>query len=450
MEFRIWNLGFVWKLVLRVWNFRPTLRGASGGQAAIIAVLFLMSAMLVITGGLSSVALRQASVVRAAGAGAESYFLAEAGVEDIIYRLKTGKSVDAEEVLSDGITTVTTTAVETDGEWTIRAEGSTEDHIRAAEARLTVGSEVPFRYGIQTGEGGFFLENNAIIEGNIYANGSVEGQNNHVVHGTVVSAGPDGRVDGVYATSSVYAEEIEDSFIEGDAYYAEIDGDTTVLGTKHPGSAPLPVLPLPIPEETIDEWEAAATAGGTISSPCPYVLDEGTVTLGPAVIACDFELSGDAALTLGGHLWVQGNITIKNDATVSVASGLSGESVAFIADDSSDLVDGSRALIENSAFFSGNGDGSFVLVLSRNKSASLGGGVNAINIKNNSEVGDLLVYAAKGTVLLENNAALREVAAYRVHAKNNAIVTYETGLASLLFDAGPEGGYDILGWKEVE
>src|SRR3989344_2703357 len=148
MEFRIWNLGFVWKLVLRVWNFRPTLRGASGGQAAIIAGLFLMSAMLVITGGLSSVALRQASVVRAAGAGAESYFLAEAGVEDIIYRLKTGKSVDAEEALSDGVTAVTTTAVETDGEWTIRAEGSTQGHIRVAEARLTAGNEVPFCSGI--------------------------------------------------------------------------------------------------------------------------------------------------------------------------------------------------------------------------------------------------------------------------------------------------------------
>lgn len=423
---------------------------ANQGQAAIIAVLFLMSAMLVVSSGFSSLALRQAKSVRATGLGVKSYFLAEAGVEDAIYRLKTGRDISDRETLTSGDTTVTTVVSKEADEWKIRAEGNTNSHIRKIETILSLGDEVRFNYGIEAGNGGFLIENNAVVVGNVFSNGKVEGENDNLIKGTVISAGPGGEVEGIHATSSVYAHKIEESFIEGDAYFQVIDGGTTVLGAKHPGSPLVATSSMPIADETIDEWEAAAAVGGTIASPCPYVMS-GSAALGPVKINCDLEISGDAEITLSGMVWVRGNVVIKNNAIVRVAPASGGKSIAIIADNPDNRQNASTAKIDNNAaFFGAGGEGSYVFVVSRNESASSGGGVRAIEIANQTDAGDVLVYAPKGEILLQNNASLREVTAYRIHIKNNAIVTYKTGLANLLFDAGPSGGYDILEWKEVE
>ena len=107
------------------------------GQAAIVAVLFLVSAMLVITGGFSSLALRERKMDRAGGNGVTSFLLAEASVEDILYRLKTGLAVSLEETLISGDTTVTTTLASSTTEILIRAEGDTKGYIRAVSATVS-------------------------------------------------------------------------------------------------------------------------------------------------------------------------------------------------------------------------------------------------------------------------------------------------------------------------
>lgn len=435
---------------MRLQNSKFYIPDSNAGQAAIIAVLFLMSAMLVVTGGFSSLALRQAKVVRATGFGSKSYFLAEAGIEDAIYRLKTGRALSDTETLIVGYTSANTVVTQVGEVWNIRAEGETKGHIRSVAAALSLGEGVDFNYGIEAGNGGFFIENNAIIVGNVFSNGPVEGENANLIKGTVISAGPEGKVEGIHATSSVYAHEIEDSFIEGNAYFQTIDGGTTVLGTKYPGSPLIATSSMPIAEETIDEWEATAAEGGVITSPCPYEITAAE-TLGPVKINCDMEISGDAEVTLSGMVWVRGNIIIKNNAVVRAAPALGGKSVVIIADNPDNRQNtGTVKIDNNSAFFGAGGDGSYVFVVSRNESASFGGNVRAIEISNQTDAGDILVYAPKGEILLQNNAALREVTAYRIHIKNNALVTYELGLAHMLFDAGPSGGYDILEWREVE
>jgi hypothetical protein len=57
-----------------------------------------------------------------------------------------------------------------------------------ADATITTTS-ASFFYGVQTGNGGFELGNNANVQGNIYANGSVIGENGAYVTGTVWVAG---------------------------------------------------------------------------------------------------------------------------------------------------------------------------------------------------------------------------------------------------------------------
>ncbi len=419
------------------------------GQAAIIAVLLLMSGMLVLSGSFSSFALKQARTVRAGEMGSQSYFLAEAGVEDVAYRFKTGREVSEAETITLSGATAVTSVVANGSEREISAQGNADGHMRNIFVKLSLGEGVDFNYGIEAGNGGFFIENNAVVIGNVFSNGKVEGQNSNLIKGAVISAGPAGEVEGIHATSSVYAREIENSFIEGDAYYTLIDGGTTVLGTKHPGSPTIATTSMPISEETIDEWEVDAAAGGVISSPCPYIMS-GTATIGPVKINCDVEISGSADVTLAGTVWVRGNVVIKNNAVVRVASALSGKSVAVIANNPASQLSASTVKIDNNAAFIGAGAGSYVLVVSRNRSASVGGGVRAIEIGNQADAGSVLLYSSAGEILLQNNASLREVTAYRIHIKNNAQVTYETGLAHTFFDSGPSGGYEILDWQEVE
>lgn len=90
-----------------------------------------------------------------------------------------------------------------------------------------------------------------------------------------------------------------------------------------------------------------------------------------------------------------------------------------------------------------------MLVISQNNSAENNGEEDAITILNTVS-GDLLLYASHGKIYLNNSSDLREVTAYEILMRNKANVIYETGLANLLFDSGPAGGFSIISWQEVE
>ena len=151
---------------------------------------------------------------------------------------------------------------------------------RVVQTNVNIDTEVvSFSFGVQAGNGGVFLENSSSVRGNVYSNGPVTGQNNNIVRGTIVSAGPVGLIDGAYATSSGYAHTIQDSTLDGNAYFQTIS-NTTVGGTQYPGSADQPTTTLPISDELVEEWKAAALLGGTHTTPCPYVIST-SVTLGP-------------------------------------------------------------------------------------------------------------------------------------------------------------------------
>ena len=422
--------------------------GRSGGQALIIAALFFLAISLTVGLGITHPVLNQMESVRAETRGTEAFYAAQGISDDVAYRLLNGMSVDTTETIDYGgyRATATTTSV-SDGK-EVAAAGSRDSYVRKSTMHLTSGSGASFRYGMQSGEGGIVLENSSSISGNVYSNGTVEGAGSNLIKGDVVSAGPSGRIEGVHATSSAYAHTIDDSTIDKDAYYQTIS-NTTVLGTLHPGSEDQATTTLAISDARVAEWESNAAAGGTISSPCPYTIDD-DITIGPKKIACDLEITGSPTVTLGGALWVTGNVKIKNTATIRVASTLGGKSVPVIADKPSNQTTSSAISLENSVTFEGSGSpNSFVLMLSQNKDAEQGGSEQAIDVKN-SVNGDLLVYAGHGEIRLQNSINVKEVSAYRIRLKNSAEVRYETGVASLIFTAGPTGGYTLDKWREVE
>lgn len=422
---------------------------ATQGQAALTAVLFLAFIMLAITFGFSSLALKQARIARVQADGERSFYLSEAGLEDVMYRYGTARNVGLEEVLRlDGYSATTTTVVN-GNEYIITSKGEYSSHVRKANARMTVlPSGNTFHYGVQVGAGGMSIQNTASVQGNVYSNGPVEGQNSNIIKGDVVSAGASGVIDGIRATSSAYAHTIRNSIIDRDAYYQSLS-NTTVGGIKYPNSPDQPIVNLPISDDVIEGWKEEASAN-VISSPCPYKI-ENDITLGPVHITCNVEIQGDPTVTLGGALWVEGNLDIQNTAIIRIASSLGKKSVPVVVDKPSNRITSSKATLQNSVQFLNSGtEGSYILVVSQNNSAENGGSEIAIDVKNTIN-GDVLVYAGHGEIQLQNSIKLREVTAYKVRLKNSAEVIYESGLANLIFTSGPTGGgVDVESWKEIQ
>ena len=421
------------------------------GQAMMVATVLFLVVSITIIFGLAGPILKQQKIASQFLLSRQSYFLAEAGIEDVVYQLKTGKPVDATETLSldDNTTTITTTDT-LDGKEVISV-ADVKSLARKLRTEVMLGSGASFYFGVQAGNGGLIMENTSSVSGNVYSNGIVRGsgQSNNIIRGSVVSVGPSGLVDNLHATSSARAHTIKNSKIDGDAYYQTIT-NTTVLGTSYPGSLDPTISTLPITDELVEEWKQIALDGGVITTPCPYKIT-GPVTIGPTKINCDLEISGtNYTITLAGNIWVVGDIDISNSPTVRIDPSFGNKGVVMIADNPSNRTTKSKISLENSTVFEGSGSvGSYVMFISQNRSAESGGSEVAIDVKNTVS-GDLLVYAGHGEIMLQNSINLKEVSAYRIRLKNTAEVVYETGIANVFFDSGPSGGYEILSWDEIE
>ena len=248
---------------------------------------------------------------------------------------------------------------------------------------------------------------------------------------------------------NAYANRIIGSAVGLDAYYQTSISGSTVGSQTFPGAlapAALPETSMPISDSELDALEAEAEAGGAISSPCPYQPSNGS-SIGPVKIACDLIIDGTKVITMSGPVWVLGNFSMKNSAQLGLAASFGSRSSVIIANDPSNQTTSSKISVENSANIIGSGvQGSYIMAASRNRSAELGGNEKAIDVKNSASAA--LYYAPHGKIGIQNNTALKEATAYKIHIINSAEVSYESGLANINFSSGPTGGWNIRGWSE--
>lgn len=419
-----------------------------GGYAMITAMIFFLAGSMAILGGVAAPTLNEVRLTRELVESKSSYSLAEGLIEDIVYRVKHGTEVSDIETITESNTSVSATISDISGGKNIRSVGDTNDLIRNIEVDLVEGDGVAFNYGVQADVGGIVLDNFSSINGNVYSNGPISGSNNNALRGDAVSVGPSGLIDGVNVTGSAYAHLINDATIDGDAYYFDTFTSSTAANT-HPGTPDFEMIELPISDELISAWESAATST-VISSPCPYIIED-DITIGPVKINCDLNIKGNIDVTLEGAIWVVGDLTIEGTPDIQIGPLVGDKSLPIIADDPTNRTTGSKIILKNSAKFAGDplSSSSYILVISQNESAELGGGEVAIDVSN-SVSGDLLIYAGHGEILLQNNVELKEVSGYRIRLQNSTEVTYESGLINSVFSTGPGGGYTINSWMETE
>ncbi len=423
------------------------------GQAIITAVLFFLFISGLVVSGVVAPITRRVQSVRDFYHSRESYFVSEASNEDVVYRIKNGKQYSSTETLSLSNETATTTTATVGTILQVTSTGASDLRIRKSQTDLSLGSGTSFNYGVQVGNGGFALENNASVNGNIYSNGPITGGQANIVSGDAVSAGATGAIigngsgDKIKINGNAYAHSITSAQIGQGAWYQSIT-TSTVGGTSHSGSADQPAAIMPLSDTYIADLETDAASGGTITTPCPYHIS-GTVTLGPKKINCDLLIDGNSVVTLTGNIWVNGSIEVSGNAIVKIASSLGKRSVSIIADEANHLT-GSTVVLANNAQFNYSGTaGSYILLISQNSGDENGNSTVAISATNNN-TGELLLYAAHGEVRLGNNIQLKEVTGYTVRAQNNTVLTYQTGIASMTFSSNPSGGYQILDMREPQ
>src|SRR3989344_3173511 len=532
LEFRILNLFRVWCLGFRI-------SAQKRGQAALIAVVFMLAITLSAVFGIVGLAFREIRVSSENNKAKNSYFTAEAGIEDAVYRLMRGKNLSSSYsvTLNNATANIEVTDIAA-SQKEINASGDFSGAQRILKASLLTGTDsASFFYGVQVGDGGLEMENNSIVNGNVYSNGSIEGENGAHITGDVVVAGgitilpsvewATHNTDQFFATASsnrdiaqsftaasegnlakvsVYlgkvgapsgnitlkiAKDNSDAYANNTGKYTSnccsgsptwinaggdlafkvwiggvntsIDGltigdsisgsgranlfiNTTIHGSVCPNQYCITDNPskenMPISDGLVQDWKNAALAGGTCAPPTcsssgDYTLDNFTSgSLGPIKIPGSMTISNGATLTVTGTIWVQGTISLSNNAIIRLDPSYSENSGLIIAD-------GDISVSNGVTFFGSGQAGSYFMLLSAQNDPN---GV-VINISNNAL--GVIYYANNGKIHFSNNATAKEATGYGIELDNNASITYESGLANINFSSGPSGGWDIRSWQEV-
>lgn len=410
------------------------------GAALLLSVILIMSISLIICLGLVFLTFNSLISTRNKIKSVESYYAAEAGLEDSFLRLENGLQFSSSNSLmvGDNLANIEISDL-ISGTRTIISQGNAQERIRKLSTDyVVVFDEVSFFYGAQVGEGGIIMGNNSRIEGNVFSNGSISGGGE--ITGTVIVANDGNEIKDVTIGEDVYVYSCVNSDITGTLNYVSGgEYETCDYGTLvDMGPDEIESQDLPIPQEQIDNWKNKALAGGVLAG--DYTLDGSeTASLGPIKITGDMLIDNNSTLNLTGLVYVVGNITIRNGSTVSLDSNFGSISGIVISD--------GKIVMRSNANLQGSGqEGSFLMFLSTNN--SLDGTNPAIDVGNNAQ--GAIFYASQGLIHLSNNILIREATGYQLALDNNAVISYESGLENVNFTSGPGGSRQFKNWREIE
>jgi hypothetical protein len=161
----------------------------NSGAAMMIVVFFFVFISLTILIGIIAPVVREFKIAGTTVNSKSAYFLAESGVEDAIYRLKTNKQISGTETLTLGSSSATTTITTVgSNQKQIESLSDVNSSQRKLSLSLTTTAGVSFSYGVLAGQGGVELNGSGTINGNVYANGPITGDSSAIITGTAISA----------------------------------------------------------------------------------------------------------------------------------------------------------------------------------------------------------------------------------------------------------------------
>lgn len=234
--------------------------------------------------------------------------------------------------------------------------------------------------------------------------------------------------NGSVVQGNVHANTINGITINKDAYY-QVISNTTVKGTAYPNSTDPPPVAMPISAANIADWQSQAQSLGVQTGEiegCPN-------RLGPGKIVGKIEIGNQCTVIVTTPIWVTGEISIGNNVIFQMDPSLGSSSGVMIVDGITTFQNGDNLL--------GTGvNGSYLMLLSTYNSQT--NGIAAINTGNSSITG--ILYAPYGIISLANNATFKEAMAWQINMGTGTILTYDSGLISTFFSAGPSGSFSLV------
>lgn len=200
-------------------------------------------------------------------------------------------------------------------------------------------------------------------------------------------------------------------------------------------------IPMAISQANIDEWKAEAQAGGTTAG--DLHIDWRGGSIGPRKITGNLLIDGGGTLVVGGTVWVGGTITVTGGGKIKVSPSLGASSAIILTD--------KYAAISGDGKFEGSGtSGSYPVLVSTSicpNTSPCSTNDSAISLTGGS--GAVVLAAPFGKVNINGGSAVRAVSGDSIYISGGGSVNYDSGLASIFFNSGPSGGFEIVGWKEL-
>ena len=465
------------------------------GVAAIIMVLIVATAVLAIISTLTAVALSSHKMVQSPGAFDQTYYAAEAGINEGLFRLINNPIPGNYSFQFEGMNIDVSVVNDTIDPFKRIIESRVADpsgRIRTLRISAETNSySGGFDSSVISGFGGLEMENGSCVIGNVFSNGPVTGpgsNNNGCKTAAATACRPaypnkdsiiqkdashDGKVTltGVNSIADVknsgdmVAHNIKNSISGKQAKYQTLtgsvkaDGGTETCGAGsgtfcHPGNPDEAAKDLPINAAVINGWKADITVAAPAAyDDCPsdatkYCISSHNRTLGLNKILGDLYVSNGETLTLTDNLWVTGNIILDNNGTIRLDPSLGGLSAVIIADG---IVD-----VGNNYSLIGSGNtSSFLLIVSivgmRSGNCSDHDLAKrpAICASNNS---DSIIFAApNGALRVKNGGCLNAAATNLVHLEPNSTVNFNPAMASFTVPGGGGTEVDAVGssWEEL-
>lgn len=416
----------------------------------LLTVIFSLLLGLAIVAAIVTPVVRGVAIASELDRSVDSYYLAEAAVEDAIYRLKNGHQVsDGDELAINGrVATIMVEDLSFNGGKRVSVSGDWDEAVRNVEVELLISEGADFNYGVQAGNEGFDITGGSIINGNVYSNGNITGKSGTITGAAIAAGGA--KVEGTNGNNNnqplvvggdVWANEVNYVDVGGSLYCQIGAGNAPSQPCNSTNGVP-PLVEFPITEDQILTWKTQAEDGGvTIGN---VNVGSTGLTLGPQKITGDLTISGGGTLTLTGAVWVEGEIRVSGGGKVSLDSSYGNESEVLLADD---LIH-----ITGNGQFAGSGEaGSYPVLISTSdcpNGPSCGGDDHALYISGGS--GAVVLVAQNGTLHLQGGSAARSIIGRRISVSGGGQIDYDAGLVDLLFSSGPGGSFSINKWQEVE
>jgi hypothetical protein len=163
----------------------------SGYVMLLTAIIFMMVSIVIIF-GLSTPIIKQIFISRDIWNAKQGYYLSEAGVEDVLYRLKdttyTQYVGSTESISLNGYGATTTFSGSLSGVdgMTITALSDQNGYDKKIETKVKKGSGVAFIYGLQVGQGGFTMTGSSGITGSVFSAGPIIGCSSCYITGSAI------------------------------------------------------------------------------------------------------------------------------------------------------------------------------------------------------------------------------------------------------------------------